>query len=326
MRRREFIALLGGAAAWPLAARAQQPAMPVIGFLNQGSAKARVGFLVAFRQGLDEYGYVEGRNVAVEYRWADDERDRLSELAADLVHRQVAVIFAGAGLSAARAAKAATSTIPIVLVTGFDLVQNGIVGSLNRPGGNITGVTLLDTALMAKRLDLLRELVPQATTVAYLSPEQTGLDEDMLREMLAAARMLGRQLVIAEARSESDFEPAFATFVERGAGALVVGSSVLFNSNRDKLVALAARHRIPAIYTFRMYPSNGGLISYGTSVEDAFRLAGRYVGQILQGAKPADMPVQQSSRFDLVINLKTAKALGLEVPPTLLGRADEVIE
>jgi putative ABC transport system substrate-binding protein len=327
MKRRSFIALLGGAVAWPLSLRAQQSAMPVIGFLNQGSAKARADFVTAFRQGLNEYGYVEGQNVAVEYRWANDELDRLPELAADLVHRQVVVIFAAGGSSPARAAKAVTSTIPIVVMTGVDFLQAGIVDSLGQPGGNITGVAVLDTQLTAKRLGLLRELVPQATTVAYLTPDlRVGTAPDRLRDMLAAARTLEQQVVIAEARSESDFEPAFATFVERGAGALVVGSAVLFFSNSDKLAALAARHRIPTIYSASEYASAGGLISYGPNAADAYRLAARYVGQILKGAKPADLPVQQSSRFELVINLRSAKTLGLEVPPTLLARADEVIE
>ena len=326
MRRRDFITALGGVAAWSLTARAQQQPMPVIGWLTLGSTKGTAGFLAAFRQGLNEYGYVEGQNVAVEYRSANDKPDRLPELAADLVHSQVAVIFA-TGSGAARTAKAATSAIPLVLLTGSDFVQTGIVDSLGRPGGNITGVSLLDTQLMAKRLDLLCELLPQLTSVAYLAPGQrVGASPYMTRDMLAAARMLGRQLVIAEARSENDFEHAFATFVERGAGALVVGSTVLFFRNSDKLAALAARHRIPTIYPFREFASDGGLISYGPNLEDAYRLAGRYVGQILKGAKPAGLPVQQSSRFELVINLKTAKALGLTVPPTLLARADEVIE
>jgi putative tryptophan/tyrosine transport system substrate-binding protein len=326
MRRREFITLLGGTAVWPFAARAQQAPMPMVGFLNQRHAKARAGILAAFHQGLDEYGYVEGQNVAIEYRWADDDPDRLLELAADLARRQATVIFA-AGFPAARAARTATSTIPLVLLTGSDYVQAGIVGSLSRPAGNITGVALLDDQLTAKRLGLLRELVPQATTVAYLTPDlRVGTASDMLHDMLAAASTLGQQLVTAEARSESDFEPAFGTFVERGAGALVVGSAALFNSNSDKLAGLAMRYRIPAIYPFREFAWDGGLISYGANIPDAYHLAGRYVGQILKGAKPADLPVQQSSRFELVINLKTARALGLAVPDRLFAVADEVIE
>ena len=327
MRRREFITLLGGATAWPLMARSQQPAMPVIGFLHQGAATARAGFVTEFRQGLKDSGYEEGRNVAVEYRWANDELDRLPELAADLVHRQVAVIVAGSGLQVDRAAKAASSTIPIVLVASADLLRTGVVDSLGRPTGNITGVNVLGNDLMAKRLDLLRELVPQTTTIACLTFDQrTDATQYMLSDMLAAARTLGLQIVVAEARSDSDIEPAFATFVDRRAGALIVAAAALFLSNRDKLVSLAARHRLPAVYPFREFASDGGLMSYGPNFREAWRLGGRYVGQILKGAKPADLPVQQSSRFELVINRKAASSLGLTIPQTLIATADEVIE
>jgi len=327
IKRRDFVSLLGGAAAaWPLAARAQQTPMPVVGFMHAGVATAHTHVVAALRLGLKESGYVEGRNLAIEYRWANNENDRLPELAADLVRRQVAVIAATGGVPSAQAAKAATSTIPIVLAIGADPVRVGLVASLNRPGGNVTGVTFTTTELMAKRLDLLRELVPQAATVAYLADTRSVVGQEMLSEILVAAGVLGRQLAVAEVRSEYEFEAAFASFVERRSGALVVGASVLFDSHRDKLVALAARHKVPAIYQAREYALEGGLMSYGASYQDAFRLAGRYVGQILKGANPADLPVEQSSRFELVINMKTAKTLGLDFPPTLLIRAEELIE
>jgi putative ABC transport system substrate-binding protein len=327
MRRREFISLLGGAAAaWPLAARAQQPVMPVIGFLHVAFPGPYTQQLAAFRQGLKQSGYIEGQNVAIEYRWANNENDRLPELAADLVRRQVALIVAAGSTDSARAAKAATSTIPIVLVFGADPVRLGLVASLNRPGGNVTGVTFLTTELMAKRLELLRELVPQATTVAYLADLQAVPGQEMVRDTLAAAGVLGRQIAVVEARSDHDFEPAFATFVERRAGALVVAASQLFDSNRDQLLALAARHKMPAIYQAREFVLDGGLMSYGASYGDTFRLGGLYAGQILKGEKPSNLPVQQATKFELVINLKTAKALGLEVPLSLMIRADEVIE
>ena len=332
MRRRDFITLLGGAAVAPsilrpLGARAQQPAMPVIGFLHQGFSSPYTHILAAFRQGLKESGYVENQNVAIEYRWANNENDRLPELAADLVHRQVAVIVAGGGSFSAIAAKAATSTIPIVLAFGSDPVRLGLVASLNRPGGNVTGVTFLTTELVGKRLDLLRELVPQVTTVAYLAGDQRAVvNQDQLSDMLAAAGALGRQVAVVEARSDRDFEAAFATFVQRRAGGLVVGGSTVFDSNRDKLVALAAQHKIPAIFQAREYALDGGLMSYGASYVNAFRVGGLYVGRILKGATPANLPVEQSTRFELVINLKTAKALSLDVPLSLMIRADEMIE
>jgi ABC-type uncharacterized transport system substrate-binding protein len=327
MKRREFITLIGGAAAaWPLAARAQQPAMPAIGFLHVAFPGPYTQHLVAFRQGLRQSGYVEGQNVAIEYRWANNEYDRLPELAADLVRRQMALIAVAGGPPSALAAKAATSTIPIVLVFGADPVGLGLVASLNRPGGNVTGVTFLTTELMAKRLELLRELIPQATTVAYLADARSVVGQEMLRDMLAAASALGRQIAVVEARSDRDFEPAFATFAERQVGALVVGASQLFDSNRDQLVALAARHKMPAIYQTREYVLDGGLMSYGANQVDAYRVGGLYVGQILKGEKPANLPIQQATKIELVINLKTAKTLGFEMPLSLMIRADEMIE
>ena len=274
---------------------------------------------------MKETGFVEGQNVAIEQRWAENQDDRLPELAADLVRRQVAVILTG-GASSALAAKAATSTIPIVLAFGGDPVQLGLVASLNRPGGNVTGVTVQTVEATKKRLDLLCDLTPQATIVAYLAYARSVVGQGMLRDMLAAAAAIGRQLAVAEVSNDSEFEPAFRVFVERQAGALVVGTSPLFDSNRNQLVALAARYKLPAIYQVREYALDGGLMTYGASFREAFRLGGRYVGQILKGAKPADLPVEQLSRFELVINMKTAKALGLNVPPSLLIRADELIE
>ena len=327
MKRREFITLLGGAAAaWPLFARAQQPAMPVVGFLHIAFPGPYTQQLAAFRQGLKQSGYVEGQNVAIEYRWANNEIDRLPELAADLVRRRVDLIVAAGGPPSALAAKASSSTIPIVLVFGADPVGLGLVESLNRPGGNVTGVTFLTTELMAKRLEFLRELIPQATTIAYLADPRSPSSGGMLRDTLAAAGVLGRKLVVVEAHSDRDFEPAFATFVERQAGALVVAPSQLFDSNRDQLVALAARHKMPTIYQAREYVVDGGLMSYGASYGDTFRVGGIYVGQILKGDKPANLPFQQATKLELVINLKTAKALGLEVPLSMMIRADEMTE
>jgi putative tryptophan/tyrosine transport system substrate-binding protein len=327
MRRREFITLLANTAmTWPLAARAQQSAMPVIGFLHVAFPGAYTQQLAAFRQGLKQSGYIEGQNVAIEYRWANNENDQLPELAADLVRRQVALIVTAGGPASALAAKAATSTIPIVLVFGSDPVRLGLAASLNRPGGNVTGVTFLTTELVAKRLELLREMIPQATTVGYLAGLRSGTSEEMLRDTLAAAGVLERQITVVEAHSDRDFEPAFAALVERQVGALVVAASQLFDSNRDQLLALAARHKMPAIYQAREYVLDGGLMSYGASYGEAYRVGGLYVGQILKGEKPADLPVQQATKFELVINLKTAKALGLEVPLSLMIRADEVIE
>jgi putative ABC transport system substrate-binding protein len=325
--RAAAITLLGGAAvAWPLAARAQQSAMPVVGFLHVAFPGPYTQHLIAFRQGLKQSGYVEGQNVAIEYRWAYNEPGRLPELAADLVSRQVALIVAVGGPPSALAAKAATSTIPIVLVFGSDPVRLGLVASLNRPGGNITGVTFLTTELVAKRLELLHELIPQATTVAYLGDLQIVVGQEMLRDTLAAASVTGLQIAVVEARSDRDFESAFATLVERQAGAVIVGPSQLFDSNRDQLLALAARHKMPAIYQARKYVLDGGLMSYGANQVDAFRVGGLYVGQILKGGKPANLPVQQATKIELVINLRTAKALGLELPLSLMIRADELME
>ena len=300
--------------------------MPVIGFLHVAFPGPYTQHLSAFRQGLKQSEYVEGRNVAIEYRWANNEYDRLPELAADLVGRQVTLIVAAGGPQSAFAARAATSTIPIVLVFGADPVRLGLVDSLSRPGGNVSGVTFLTTELVAKRLELLRELIPRVTTLAYLADPRSVVGQEMLRDTLAAAGVLGRQMGFMEARSDRDFEPAFATFVERQAGALIVAPSQLFDANRDQLVALAARHKMPAMYQAREYVLDGGLMSYGASQRDAFRLGGLYAGQILKGEKPANLPVQQATKIELVINLTTARALGLEVPLSLMIRADEMIE
>jgi putative ABC transport system substrate-binding protein len=328
MNRRELITLLGGtAAAWPLAARAQQPAVPVIGFLHIATPEPFASALAGFRQGLKEAGYVEGQSLAIEYRWANNDVERLPGLAADLVRRQVGVIFSAGGSLPAFAAKAATSTIPIVLVFAGDPVKLGLVASLNRPGGNVTGVTSIGAELGGKRLGLLREMVPQATTVAFLvDPRSPSVEENTSGDVLAAARALGWQVIVVEARSDRDLEAAFATLVERRAGALVVNNNPLFNVNRNRLVALAARHKIPAIYVTRESALAGGLMSYGASQPDQYRLGGVYVGRILKGEKPADLPVQQATRLEFVINLKTAKALEIDIPPILLTLADEVIE
>jgi len=327
MRRRTFISLLGAAAAWPLAARAQQGAMPVIGFLHVGAANDIPRNLAGFRQGLKETGFVERENLAIEFRWANHQPEGLAELAADLVRRQVAVIAAGGGTITAVAAKAATATIPIVLAFGSDPVELGLVASLNKPGGNITGVTFITTELVGKRLELLCELVPQAATVAYLrpSPRQSSVvTEQMANEFLAAARALGRQTLVLQADSDRDFEAAFATLADRRIRALVIASAPLFDN--EKLASLALRYAVPAIYQWREFAEAGGLMSYGASQGDAFRIAGLYVGQILKGAKPADLPFQQSTKLELVINLKTAKALGLTVPMIMQMTADAVIE
>jgi putative ABC transport system substrate-binding protein len=318
MKRRQFIAGLGSAVAWPLAVRAQQPAMPVIGLLSSGSAETSRENIAAFHRGLSEIGYVEGRNVAVEYRWAYGQIDRLPDLVADLVRRKVAVLssFDG-GTTGALAAKAATTTIPVVFVAGADPVAFGLVGSLNRPGGNLTGVALLNVDLSGKRLELLHQLVPTATSIAVLLDPASLPSEAQRRELQLAARVLGVGLLFLNAKVESEFESAFATVVQRQIGALLIAPEPFFNAERDRLVALAARHRIPSIYAARLFAEAGGLMSYGPSRPDAFRIAGVYTGRILKGEKPADLPVQQATKLELVINLKTAKALGLTIPETL---------
>jgi ABC-type uncharacterized transport system substrate-binding protein len=325
MRRREFIALLGGAAvAWPLAARAQQAAVPLIGLVRSTSSADSVHIVAAFRQGLKQAGFVEGQDCAIEYRWADNQLDRLPALVADLLRQPVDVIVANT--PAALAAKAATTTVPIVFAGGRDPVRDGLVGSLSRPGGNITGVHFFFSELGAKRLDLLRQIAPTATTIAVLVNPNHGDTEAERADVLATGRAIGQQLFVLDVNSDRDIEAAFATVVQRGAGALYVGTGAFTNSHRERLVALAARHALPASYSQREAVAAGGLVSYGPSITDAYRQTGIYAGRILKGEKPADLPVMRSTRFELMLNLKTAKALGVEIPPTLLALADEVIE
>jgi len=325
IKRREFITLVGGAAAWPLVARAQQPAMPVVGFLNSGTAAAYAPFAAAFRQGLSEAGYVEGRNVAIEYRWAEGHYERLTALADDLIRRQVTVI-AATSTPAALAAKAATSTIPIVFTAGVDPIAAGLIGSLNRPSGNLTGVNVYLSALWGKRLELLHELVPNAAVIGMLVNPNFPDAESQAKDVKEAARIIGQQVHIVNASSESDIDSAFASLVRLRVDALLVASDAFFLSHRDQIVALAARHALPTIYSVREFVFAGGLMIYAPDLRDGYRQASIYVGRILKGAKPSDLPVVQPTKFDFVINLKTAKALGLEIPPKLLALADEVIE
>jgi len=325
VKRRAFIRLIGGAAlALPLAARAQQ-AIPVIGFLNGGSPDGWVRPLSAFRQGLSEVGYVEGRNVAIEYRWADYQYGRLPALVADLIRRPVNVI-AATGTPVALAAKAATASIPIVFTTSSDPVQFGLVASLNRPGANVTGATQLNVEVGPKRLELLHELVPAATVMALLVNSANASAELLVESLQSAARGFGMRLHLLHAGTERDFEAVFAALVQSGAGGLVIGPDILFSSRSEQLATLARLHKVPAIYQYHEFAAAGGLMSYGGSITDSYRRAGIYVGRILKGEKPADLPVQQSTKVELIINLKTAKALGLTVPLPLLGRADELIE
>jgi putative ABC transport system substrate-binding protein len=335
LRRREFIAGLGGAATWTLAARAQQPGIPVIGYLSSNSSSNSPESAAEFRRGLRDAGYIEGQNVSIEFRWANGQRGVLPQLASEFVRLPVAVIVATGAVDSSFAAKAATSTIPIVIAGGADPVRYGLVASLSRPGGNITGVTYIFGELAGKRLDLLLKLVPQATTVGYLVPggaliaEAQSQVNQVLREnigeLLAAARVLGRQIIVLECRALADFDAAFATMIERQAGAVLVEAFALAFNNRDKIIALTARHKIPAIYAQSQYVYEGGLMSY--SSENLLRqVAIRYVARILKGAKPADLPVEQPTNFNLVINLKTVKALGLDIPPILLAMANRVIE
>jgi putative tryptophan/tyrosine transport system substrate-binding protein len=326
MKRRDFITLLGGAAAWPLAARAQQPAMQVIGFLNPTSPDTNADRLRAFRQGLKDTGYVEGENVRIEYRWAENQVDRLPMLAAELVRQRVNVIVTTGGELVALAAKAATTTIPIVFGVTEDPVPSGLVASHSRPGGNATGVNFLVTELGSKQLGLLHELIPAAARVGLLVNPKSPTTERAVRDVTAAASAIGLQVDVVQASNSREIESVFGTLVHNKADALLVGPDPFFASRRLQLAILAARHALPAVYNVREYAEAGGLMSYGTNVRDAYRQIGVYVGRILKGAKPADLPVVQSSKFELVINLPTARALGIDVPPTLLARADEVIE
>jgi len=325
MKRREFIAALGGAAAWPLSARAQQVAVPVIGFVSARTSADSAGVLAAFHKGLTEGGYTEGGNVAIEYRWAEGQYDRLPALVADLVHRKVSVIVSAGGDPAAQAAKSSTTTIPIVFVTGTDPVKAGLVTSLNRPDGNLTGVHVFLVGLGAKRLGLLHDLVPKAYLVAMLANPNLATETE-LRDVQEAGRSLGLQIHAFRAGTEGEIDKAFATLAQERADAVIVAADPFFTSRRDQIVTLAARYKVPAIYELREFAAVGGLMSYGTSLTDGYRQVGVYTGKILKGAKPADLPVLQPTKLDFVFNLNAAKALGLQVPDKILSLADEVIE
>jgi len=326
MKRRTFIAGLGGAAAWPLVARAQQPVMPVVGYLYVGSPEPGEPTLVAFRKGLSETGYVEGRNVRIEYRWADGQYDRLPMLAADLVRRQVAVIAAVSTSGPGLAAKAATSTIPIVFQTGGDPVQDGLVASLNQVGGNITGISSMNAELTAKRLGLLHELIPGAARFAVLVNPNSTFAQSIISSVQAAASGVGRPIEVLTASTNREIDTAFASLVQKRVDAVLVSPDGLFYDRRVQLATLATHHKMPAIYAHREIAAAGGLMSYGADVADSYRQVGVYTGTILKGAKPADLPVVQSTKFEFVINLQAARLLGIDVPPTLLATADEVIE
>jgi putative tryptophan/tyrosine transport system substrate-binding protein len=327
MRRREFITLLGGAVAtWPLGARAQQPVMPVVGFIRPTSAEESTKLLTAFRGGLAEVGYVEGRNVIIEYRWAGNHYDRLPALAADLVRREVAVIAALGGTPSVLAAKAATTAIPIVFGTGSDPVKDGLVASLNRPGGNLTGFTTFGSALGAKRVELLHDLLPTATIIALLVQPDYSEADSQVKEVQSAATSFGNRLLVLNASTEREIDSAFRALAEQRVNALIVASDPFLLSRREQLVALAAYQQLPTVYPWPEYTAAGGLMSYGPSLADVYRQGGIYTGRILRGEKPVDLPVQQPTKFELVLNLKTAKSLGLTFPIALLGRADEVIE
>jgi putative ABC transport system substrate-binding protein len=326
-KRRAFITLLGGTAAWPLAARAQQPKMPVVGYLDVGSATGSAHFAAAFREGLSKTGYLEGSNVAIEYRWADGQAERLAELALGLIRRQVTVLATPGSTAAALAAKAATTSIPIIFTIGADPVAAGLVSSMSRPGGNITGVATLNMEVGPKRLELLREVVPSMQIVALLAnPTNPTISEPLSRNAQEAARALGLQLHILHASNDGEIEAAFTAVRVLQVGGVVIGSDQFFNSRSAQLAALALKYSVPSVYQYRAFTAAGGLISYGASLTDAFQVGGVYVGRILNGEKPSDLPVQQSTKLDLIINLITARALGITFPLTLLARADEVIE